>query len=179
MAPLALSVAAGTPFSTVEAMISTARLSLWIFTLDDLFDEAQVPRAELIERAEGYRALAHREIRCPTGDSLALALCEVRDDLASYPLFDALGTEWATALCGTIDGMLAEYRWSLAYANGASIREPSTELRRVRQQRSVQHRRTTAHVGRRDHGRRCLDARAPGTPAGDGAARIDLHPSGE
>jgi hypothetical protein len=116
--PLSLSVAAGAPFAPVEALISTARLSLWVFTLDDLFDEERVPQAELIKRAERYRALAHHEIAPPSGDSLATALCEIRDDLASYPLFEALGDEWANALVGTIDGMMREYQWGLAYRKG-------------------------------------------------------------
>src|SRR2546422_8292912 len=81
--PLSLSVAAGAPFTSVEALISTARLSLWVFTLDDLFDEERVPQAELMRRADRYRQLAHRQIACPRGDSLATALCEVRDDLAT------------------------------------------------------------------------------------------------
>src|SRR3954465_1934530 len=83
--PLSLSVAAGAPFTSVEALISTARLSLWVFTLDDLFDEERVPQVELMRRATRYRSLAHREIPCPSGDSLATALCELRDDLATYP----------------------------------------------------------------------------------------------
>jgi hypothetical protein len=120
--PLSLSVAAGAPFTSVEALISTARLSLWVFTLDDLFDEERVPQVELTKRAERYRALAHREIPCPTGDSLATALCELRDDLASYPLFESLGLEWANALCGTIDGMMHEYKWRLAYRKGTDAR---------------------------------------------------------
>jgi hypothetical protein len=120
--PLSLSVAAGAPFTTVDALISTARLSLWVFTLDDLFDEERVPQSELVKRAERYRALAHREIPCPTGDSLATALCELRDDLAGYPLFGPLGSEWANALCGTIDGMMREYQWRLAYRKGTDVR---------------------------------------------------------
>src|SRR5919108_2108349 len=113
--PLSLSVAAGAPYASVEALISTARLSLWVFTIDDLFDEERVPRVELMKRASRYRALAHGEIACPTGDSLATALCDVRDDLATYPLFGALSTEWANSLCGTIEGMQREYEWSRAY----------------------------------------------------------------
>jgi hypothetical protein len=120
--PLSLSVAAGAPFTSVEALISTARLSLWVFTLDDLFDEERVPQAELMKRALRYRALAHREIACPMGDSLATALCELRDDLATYPLFGPLGSEWANALCGTIDGMMREYQWRLAYRKGSDAR---------------------------------------------------------
>src|ERR1051325_7632334 len=92
--PLSLSVAAGAPFASVEALISTARLSLWVFTIDDLFDEERVPQGELTKRAARYRALAHREISATSGDSLATALCETRDDLATYVLFGPLGTEW-------------------------------------------------------------------------------------
>ena len=116
--PLSLSVAAGAPYASVEALISTARLSLWVFTLDDLFDEERVPQKELMRRAERYRTLAHREIACPPGDSLATALCELRDDLATYSLFDALANEWANSLCGTIDGMKREYEWRLHDRNG-------------------------------------------------------------
>ena len=126
--PLSLSVAAGAPYASVEALISTARLSLWVFTIDDLFDEERVPRVELFKRAARYRALAHREIACPSGDSLATALCETRDDLATYPLFAALGTEWANSLCGTIEGMQREYEWSRAYRHaGDASALPSYE----------------------------------------------------
>jgi hypothetical protein len=117
--PLSLSVAAGAPFTSVEALISTARLSLWVFTLDDLFDEERVPQVELMKRADRYRALSHQAIACPSGDSLATALCELRDDLATYPLFGPLGEAWADSLCGTIDGMMHEYHWRLAYRKGA------------------------------------------------------------
>ena len=117
--PLSLSVAAGAPFTSVEGLVSTARLSLWVFTLDDLFDEERVPQAELLKRADRYRALAHREMACPSGDSLATALCELRDDLATYSLFEALGAEWANSLCGTIDGMKREYQWRNAYRKGS------------------------------------------------------------
>jgi hypothetical protein len=125
--PLALSVAAGAPYSSVEALISTARLNLWVFTLDDLFDEERVPRAELMRRAERYRAIAHNLPTATARDSLAVALMEVRDDLARYPLFAALGREWAEALCGTIDGMTQEYEWRLRYRNDSAETLPSYE----------------------------------------------------
>jgi hypothetical protein len=109
--PLALSVAAAARFAPVEALVSTARLSLWVFTLDDLFDEEHVPEHELMRRADRYRSIAFGEPVAPARDSLATALREIRDDLATYPLFSELGTQWADALAGTIDGMIAEYRW--------------------------------------------------------------------
>jgi hypothetical protein len=124
--PLSLSVAAGAaPGTAVEAVISTARLSLWVFSLDDLFDEDRLPQVELTTRAERYRALAHFEIRCPSDDSLATALCEVRDDLATYPLFAPLGREWADALGGTIDGMTRENHWRFAYQHDGPASLPT------------------------------------------------------
>ncbi len=56
------------------------------------------------------------------GDSLANALCETRDDLATYHLFGPLGSAWADSLCGTIDGMTREYQWRLAYRKGVDER---------------------------------------------------------
>src|SRR5260370_10385254 len=47
--PLSLSVAAGAPLTLVDALISTARLSLWVFTLDDLCYEERVPQVELMK----------------------------------------------------------------------------------------------------------------------------------
>jgi hypothetical protein len=118
IAPLSLSVAAAAPFASPEALVSTARLNLWIFSLDDLFDEGNVTQVELLNLADRYRATASTRIAFPDSDSRGMALVEVRDDLATYPLFELLGTEWADALSGTIDGMLSEYRWSLEYGRG-------------------------------------------------------------
>lgn len=123
--PLALSVSAAGSFSTVEALVSTARLSLWVFTLDDVFDEEAVPEKELMCRAERYRAIAYGEPVPPARDTLAAALRDVRDDLARYPLFESLGIEWANALSGTIDGMIAEYRWRQDARSGRGIALPT------------------------------------------------------
>lgn len=123
--PLSLSVAAASPFMELDGLIATARLSLWVFTLDDLFDEERVPQAELMRRADRYRAIAHGQSADTADDSLATALREVRDDLARYPLFAALGGGWAAALCGTIDGMLREYHWRLSYRDAGAAGLPS------------------------------------------------------
>jgi hypothetical protein len=130
--PLTLSVAAAAPYSTLEALISTARLSLWVFTLDDLFDEERVPRSELMRRVERYRAIAQGIPQGETGsgtrDTLAAALREIRDDLAGYPLFASLGQVWVDALCGTIDSMLDEYQWRLRRRqSGNDMQLPSYE----------------------------------------------------
>lgn len=125
--PLSLSVAAAAPFSSIDALVATARVSLWVFTLDDLFDEERVPQGELMRRAERYRAIVQNEPTEPASDSLANALHEIRDELATYPLFPSLGQEWANALCGTIDGMTREYFWRLSYRNDRGATLPSYE----------------------------------------------------
>ncbi|MBI4317386.1 MAG: hypothetical protein HY675_02760 [Chloroflexi bacterium] len=125
--PLAMSVAAAAPFSSVRAVVSSARVSLWVFTLDDVFDEELVQADELMRQAECYKAIVSNGLTVTMDDSLAAALCEVRDDLARYPLFGALGREWAAALCGTIDGMIREYEWGLSYRQRADFVLPSYE----------------------------------------------------
>jgi Terpene synthase family 2, C-terminal metal binding len=120
--PLALSVAAAAPFSSAEALISTARVSLWVFTLDDIFDEERVPESEMMKRADRYRSIAHGG--SPSAqDSLSAALYEIRQDLTRYPLFAELGDDWANALCGTIDGMVREFQW-----RAMRVRDPEVEL---------------------------------------------------
>ncbi|HEX8967692.1 MAG TPA: terpene synthase family protein [Chloroflexota bacterium] len=119
--PVSLSVAASTPFASARALQSMARLSLWVFTLDDLFDEGAAPLIELMRRADRYRALAHGAWACPRDDGLGIALAELRNDLASYPLFAPLAMDWADALCATIDGMLREYEWRLAFREAAVL----------------------------------------------------------
>ena len=113
--PLALSVTAAAPFCSVAELTSSARVSLWVFTLDDIFDEESFGPAELMRGAERYRAIARGRVRASSADDMEAALQDVRDDLARYPLFESIGEEWAEALCGTIDGMVREYEWRFRY----------------------------------------------------------------
>jgi len=109
--PLALSIAAAAPFSTVDALITVARQGLWVFALDDLFDEEHVTPRELLRRAERYQAIARDERAPAEQDSLAVALREVREDLAGYPLFPQIETRWINAFCAGVDAMTREYHW--------------------------------------------------------------------
>lgn len=114
--PLCLSVAAAAPFCSVEALLSTARTSLWVFTLDDWFDEERAPEVELRRNGRDFWAIARG--RQPVGQKhncLAPLLTELRADLSGYPLFDVLADEWTAALGGTVDAMMREYEWRAAY----------------------------------------------------------------
>ncbi|HLH71929.1 MAG TPA: terpene synthase family protein [Chloroflexota bacterium] len=109
--PLSLSVVAAAPFDTLDALITTAKVSLWVFTLDDLFDEEGLSAGELVRRARHYRQITRGEFSGPWDDSLAVALADVRRDLVRFPLFALLKDEWSKALIGTIDGMIREQYW--------------------------------------------------------------------
>lgn len=109
--PLALSVAAAAPFSPEKALLSTAKISLWVFALDDLIDEELAPAAEILSRTRQYnRLILQGKVRA-SDDQLLGALAELLQDHASYPLFQSLDDSWREALVGTIDGMLVEQRW--------------------------------------------------------------------
>ncbi len=109
--PLALSVAASAPFCSRSDIFSTARVSLWVFAVDDAFDEGGWSRRVLVRRANEYRAIC-RGGRATLGqDELAYALSEIVDDMARFPVFQPLSSTWAGAIEGTLDGMLREDNW--------------------------------------------------------------------
>lgn len=115
--PLCLSVVAAAPFASVPALVTMARVNLWGFTIDDLFDEEVVPFAQLQRRVAKYKAIVagERVDQKHDRDTLALALQDIRDDLQSYPLFQTLQHEWAGAVANTLDAMLLEHQWRIHY----------------------------------------------------------------
>lgn len=128
--PLSLSVAAAAPFASVEALVSMARVSLWVFTIDDLFDEEIVSSAELVRRIRRYKQiLAGEQVsRAEERDTLVLALQDIRDDLAEYELFGELEEDWGAAVRGTLDGMMQEHEWRTHYrVEGTGAHLPTYE----------------------------------------------------
>jgi hypothetical protein len=115
--PLSLSIAAAAPFCSVNALATTAHMNLWVFTVDDLFDEEIVPFRELRRRMQRYQQILSGERAQPGGerDTLVQALQDIRDDLASYPLFEQLEPHWKEALSQTLASMTEEHRWRSVY----------------------------------------------------------------
>jgi hypothetical protein len=111
--PLSLSVAAATPFASVPVLVTMARMNLWVFTIDDLFDEEIVPFAELRRRVDRYHDILSGERANPKQDrdTLVRALQDIRDDLQTYDLFEPLVEEWAHAVSSTLKAMMQEYEW--------------------------------------------------------------------
>lgn len=118
--PLAISITAAAPFSPPAALVSAARVSLWVFALDDAIDEEWRSPDETRELARNCRQVLRGGSVARGEDPFLDALAAVRDDLTSYPLFRELGPVWADALRGTIDGMLREDAWRVAYREGSA-----------------------------------------------------------
>jgi len=118
--PLSLSVAAAAPFAPVAALVTMARMNLWVFTIDDLFDEEIVPFPELQRRVAHYKEILSGGRVEPKRerDRLLGALQDIRDDLSTYALFPAFQPFWAEAVSGTMESMLREHEWRLLYRNG-------------------------------------------------------------
>lgn len=121
--PVCLSVAAGAPFASAAVLTSMARMGLWIFTVDDLFDEEMVPYPELQRRITRYHDILAGGRLDPQSDrdTLALALHNIREDLRAYPLFEALQDEWAEAIARTLDAMMREHEWRVSFQSSGTI----------------------------------------------------------
>jgi hypothetical protein len=121
--PVCLSVAAGAPFASANVLTSMARMGLWIFTIDDMFDEEMVPYSELQRRVAHYHdILAGGRINPQANrDTMALALHNIREDLRSYPLFADLQDEWAEAIARTLDAMMREHEWRVSFQSSGTI----------------------------------------------------------
>jgi hypothetical protein len=123
--PLALSVCAAAPFSSVEDLVAVARVSLWVFTADDIFDEDIKTASELAGLTEVYQAIAAGRSPGPIGDELAVALTDVVRGLQRFPLFARLAPVWSHAFGRTLEGMVRENRWRNAVQRRGLASAPS------------------------------------------------------
>lgn len=120
VAPVSLTVAAAAPFAGHGALLAAAKVTLWIFALDDLFDESLLPRSQLLAAAEEFMTVA-RAGRAEVPGELANCLVDARAAVAEFPLFDSLAADWAAAMCGTVDAMVREYDWRTAFQTTGSL----------------------------------------------------------
>ena len=81
---------------------------LWIFGVDDVFDDPAVPEDRIADWAGRFTAAADPGDR----DRLRAALGSIQRDLARYPLFAPMAERWRAGMAGVVRGMLVERRWS-------------------------------------------------------------------
>jgi Terpene synthase family 2, C-terminal metal binding len=145
--PLAIGMAASMPFVSVDDLTSIGKLNLWIFGIDDIVDEWQGKQKDLFDFINLYKSVlldpklelditpsqkrkrienVHERSRInlfTTADcynEVSLALKEILNDLAHYPLFQSLKSIWQDSIFKTISAMEKEQKWKLAYKKNKS-----------------------------------------------------------
>lgn len=83
---------------------------LWIFGVDDVFDDPAVPDERVAAWAD--RFVADVPADPGDGDRLRAALGSVHRDLARYPLHAPMADRWRAGMAGVVRGMQRERRWS-------------------------------------------------------------------
>lgn len=121
--PVCLSVVASARFVPINALHTMGRVGLWLFTIDDLFDEEIVPVVELQRRVVRYKEIVSGAPLKPRGerDTLAYALHDIQEELKQYPLYDKLREKWAEAVSRTLDAMMRENEWRAAYKEQGQV----------------------------------------------------------
>ena len=122
---LALTMAASAPSYPDTALIALGMLNLWVFALDDHFDEGLFSDKEIPEKLQHYCGIAQNQVYPDPQDDLAVSLFEVIESLNQFPCFPEFRYLWADALCGTMDGMAKEKRWANALQKGWTRGLPS------------------------------------------------------
>jgi hypothetical protein len=82
---------------------------LWIFGVDDVFDDGAVPD----ERVDDWSSRFVCELFADD-DPLLAAFGSIHDDLRRYPLYPPLAQRWRAGMAEIVRGMLRERRWSRA-----------------------------------------------------------------
>ncbi|MFE3583283.1 terpene synthase family protein [Streptomyces vinaceus] len=139
--PLAGLFAAAAPSAAPDALATLARVSLWVFAVDDLFDSQtlQVPQLERFTAAcTAMLADRHKyplrassptdpstvPVLTPPAHALLDLQVNVRADTAQYPLFTPLADLWNDGIATMLNSMLDEARWARAYQLGGPAALP-------------------------------------------------------
>ena len=124
--PICLSVTAAAPFADLQAIIDTARVSIWIFALDDLFDEGQFTPARLALQADHYERILLERPERAADDELATMLRQVKAGLAEHALYGQLGEGMGPSLKRHYPGYAAGKR--LGGRISTATVEPAADL---------------------------------------------------
>jgi hypothetical protein len=105
--------AVGMPALAVPELALLTRWWLWIFGIDDRFDDYARSDDELTEWALRFtNSLRYTEIT--EGDPLIAAFCSICRDIAQYPLYPPLHASWRRGMRDIVHGMLVERQWHTA-----------------------------------------------------------------
>lgn len=117
--PISLVVSGSAPFCSVDSLRLAVEVGLWLFGLDDIFDEKIFDTKNLLHRIRIYRDIIHGHLdkkhldAKDHNDELAKILNDFCTGLHNYQLYDQLKSEWVYSASRIIDSMIEEHRWQL------------------------------------------------------------------
>lgn len=119
--PLSMLLAAAAPSCDVEELVSQMCAVLWVFAVDDVFDDPCSSDADIARMVSSVLPAVRGEPWGRRGaHALAVMAREVREDLTRYPTFDRLQVKWADVVSRMIDGMSLERAWQLDRRRGSA-----------------------------------------------------------
>ncbi|MGW5671595.1 terpene synthase family protein [Micromonospora sp. NPDC003776] len=107
---VAAAIAFGAPWCDLARLRVTNRAVLWGFALDWLIDYVATSREEIDRIRARCLAVADGEPPGPD-DPLSRLLAELRDELATVPVFADARPAWRTELRKVLDAMAREWDW--------------------------------------------------------------------
>jgi hypothetical protein len=127
--PVAMTNSFATPWLGARGLRLCCRAGMWFFGIDDVTDNdvdgRRLTEAEAEAIPDTYAGIAAGRAPDPD-DLLGVALAELRDELASRPLFPAMRDLWLQSLRRALDDMVFTRRQAIAIASGAA--PPSAEV---------------------------------------------------
>jgi hypothetical protein len=117
-AACSLVCAVGMPGLAVPELTLMTCWWLWIFGVDDRFDDLATPEADLAEWSRRFARVARQEPADDADDLLLAAFGAIRRDLARYLLYPVLAATWRKGMVDVVAGMLTERRWAGAATAG-------------------------------------------------------------
>lgn len=128
---LSLTLAATASFLSVRELLPAARLSMWLFAVDDLCDEGSAEEraqgaAERWSRLERGVALLDEPAGTGDGDPLLQSMRDIRDELGGFPLFAPLRASTVGFLREVLRAMQREDAWATRYRQSPQDPLPSS-----------------------------------------------------
>lgn len=114
------------PSLPVQDIVTAVLWELWVFAVDDLFDEGQSDFSELCALSEEFERIAiappgHERAQCPFGE----ALLDIKQRLASHATFRDLHPAYASTLSRLLNGYFHAYRLRAATREADALALPS------------------------------------------------------
>lgn len=128
---MCLSTAFFAPWLPAARHYLVARVSLWIFMLDDAVDDPHARTDDVCRLLDRCQAVVDGAAADDSDDSLVRSLQDIRRDVDSFAPHPAVRAQWQVCMRELLDGMWFEREIAPATAAGAAP-SPEEYLRRAR-----------------------------------------------